>query len=79
MDDTHRSERLQPCPDGRTADANLPHEVAFRRQPIARTQASALDQAAHVADDLLRAPFRGDGNRIAILGMRSHDWSYHSC
>ena len=67
LDDAHRRERAQAGAHGRTAHADLEREVALGRQTIAGPERSALDEPAHVRDDLFGAAFR---HASALSGSR---------
>ena len=67
----HRGERVQTHAHRRTADADLRGEIALGRQPIARPQRLALDQAADVRHDLLGAAFTDADRRADVADARS--------
>src|SRR5262249_22802986 len=73
----HRGQRMESHPHRGTADADLRREIALGRQPVARPELLALDEAAHVSDHLLgaalyRAHFPGPDPG------RSHKWIIQS-
>ena len=53
LDHAHRRERLQPGPHRRRLTPICTASSRSGGQPIARTQLAALDQRAHVRDDVL--------------------------
>src|SRR5439155_17941775 len=68
-DDAERAKRAQSGAHGRTADADLPREVALGRKPRAGAERAAVDQLPDVRDDRRRAVVR-----VMPLSNRAHDW-----
>src|SRR5207247_954687 len=62
LDDPHRGEGAESGADAGAADAHLSSQLALGGEAVAGPQRPALDQAAHVRDDVLR----GDGGLTAV-------------
>ena len=69
-DDAERGQRAQPGANRRTADADLPGQVALRRQTGAGSECAAVDQFPHVGNHLRRAV----GGGGTVNEVRIHDW-----
>jgi hypothetical protein len=64
-----RGELAQAGPNRRPADPKARRQLALGRQPIARVQRPALDEAAHVRNDLVARP-RRSGSLHRLIGVR---------
>src|SRR5438552_18431716 len=62
------AKRAQARADARTADGDLPRQLALRRQSLSRLQLSAEDQSADVADDSAAGKPLG---RIQLFDVRT--------
>ena len=70
-DDAERGQRAQPGANRRTAHADLPGQVALRRQTGSGSECAAVDQFPHVGHHLRRAV----GGGGTVNEVRIHDWS----
>src|SRR5207244_7840279 len=62
----------------RTTHADVRREIALSRQPVARPQLLALDQAAHVRDDLPGAALTDAFGPPAASMDGGHKWNIQS-
>jgi hypothetical protein len=69
--DAERCERVKPCPDGRTADANPRGQSPFGGQSIARPQTAAFDQPPDEGDNLFAAAFRAPARTGMVLPLNA--------
>ena len=78
LDDPHRGEGAESGADAGAADAHLSSQLALGGEAVARPQRPALDQAAHVRDDLLRGDgVAGFGALGGDIGAHGQEMVYH--